>query len=150
VTRRARVALGLAGLAALTVGGALASRSLGSRPAHPGMDGPIPACPRTPNCERVRVPLAAPPERVLDAALGALRQSHVLTGRAVRLTPTPAGARAVFTAGPFRDDVVLAVESDGDEGAVLWIRSASRVGQSDLGVNRMRVAQLVEAIRAAL
>ena len=150
MTRRARVALGLAGLAALTAGGLVVSRTLGSRPAHAGMDGPIPACPRSPNCERVRVPLDAAPDDVRAAALGALRQSGGLTGRAVRLAPTPDGARVVFAVGPFRDDVVLAVEAAPGGGSVLWLRSASRTGRSDLGVNRWRVARIVEATRAAL
>jgi len=52
---------------------------------------------------------------------------------------------AIFTSGLFRfkDDLELQVDADA---GVVHVRSASRVGHSDLGANRKRV----EAIRAAL
>ncbi len=52
---------------------------------------------------------------------------------------------AVFTTAVFRWKDDLEVQIDPDAG-VAHVRSASRVGSSDLGVNRKRV----EAIRAAL
>jgi uncharacterized protein (DUF1499 family) len=41
----------------------------------------------------------------------------------------------------FKDDVDVAIRPDGPTGgrSMLYIRSASRVGKSDLGVNRRRV-----------
>ena len=47
----------------------------------------------------------------------------------------------------FKDDVTVAVTPrEGSEGAVLHIRSASRVGKNDLGVNRRRVERFFEQL----
>jgi len=49
----------------------------------------------------------------------------------------------------FKDDVDVAVEPSAD-GSTLHVRSASRVGHSDLGVNRRRVARFFRAVDEAL
>ena len=146
MTKRA-VLLGLAGVA----GAVFASDRLGSRPDVAYGDGPLARCPGVPNCALVRVPLAEPPEQVEAAALRAV-QAHQSwrTGRAASVTPTASGLRATFAVGPFRDRLAVAVEADGVGGAVLWVRSAAEHGRSDLGVNRARVRQLVEAVEAEL
>ena len=145
MTRRA-LGLGLA----LVVGGVVASRVLGSRPEAAYGDGPLAPCPSSPNCALVRVPLAAPPARVRAAARTAVqRDASWHTGRAHRVAPTDDGLQATFTVGPFRDRLAVAVEAEGD-GSVLWVRSRSEIGRSDLGINRLRVRRLVEAIRAEL
>ena len=59
--------------------------------------------------------------------------------------PTPGGALASFDVGPFTDDVVVEVEP-APQGSVVWIRSASRTGRSDLGVNARRAARIVDAL----
>lgn len=142
------VGLGVAGVAAV---GLSASRALGSRPDEPGYPGPLPTCGDVPNCYRARVRLAADPEAVRAAAFAGVR-SHGdwFTGRAVRVAPTDDGLAAVFKAGPFRDDVAVAVEAVEGGGSVLHVRSASRVGENDLGVNRRRARRLVDEIRRAL
>ena len=61
------------------------------------------------------------------------------------MTPTPTGALAAFTVGPFSDEVAVEVEA-GSRGAVLWVRSASRVGRSDWGVNARRAQRIVAAV----
>lgn len=52
---------------------------------------------------------------------------------------------AVFRVFLFEDDVDLAVVPHAD-GAVLYLRSASRVGQGDLGVNGRRVHRFWKAL----
>jgi uncharacterized protein (DUF1499 family) len=49
----------------------------------------------------------------------------------------------------FKDDVQIAVDSM-ESGSRLHVRSASRVGQSDLGVNRRRVQRLLRHLEEAL
>lgn len=139
------------GLAALAAGGIVASRALGSRPDEPGYDGPLPLCDGVPNCYRGRITLAASPEATRGAALAAAREHRdVLSGRALRVTPTETGLTAVFRAGPFRDDLALAVEAGPEGGSVLHVRSAARVGESDLGINRLRVRRLLADVERRL
>lgn len=63
--------------------------------------------------------------------------------------PATERLHAVFAAFIFRDDVDVWVQPDGD-GAVLHIRSASRVGHSDLGVNGRRVGRFWKTLEATL
>ena len=142
------VGLGLAGLAAA---GVAASRALGSRPDEPGFEGPLPLCDAASNCYRARTVLSAAPDAVRAVSLDAVRDyDHVLTGRALRVTPTELGLTAVFRSGPFRDDLTLAVTTGPGGGAVLHVRSASRVGESDIGVNRARVRRLLGDVERRL
>ena len=137
----------LFGLAAL-VGGGVASHFLGSRPEAAYGDGPLRPCPNVPNCALVRVPLAAGVERAERAAFAAVRSDlGWWLGRLASVEKAPDGLRAEFAVGPFRDRLAVAVEAEGD-GSVLWIRSASTVGRSDLGVNRQRARRVAEAVRA--
>ena len=113
---------------------------------------PLPACPpRASNCARTSVPFEATPERVFEAAVAALRSaSGPMIGRAESVTEDAPRlhADAVFLTFGFRDDVAIRVVPEG-AGAVLHVRSASRVGRSDLGVNGRRVRAVVaEAGRA--
>lgn len=126
--------VGVATLAA----GLIVSAGMGSAPDAPA-GGPLAACGPNPNCARVRVTIAAPPETVRAAA----REALVETG-ATAIDATEAGWNAAAPIGPFVDDVAVALEADG-AGSVLWIRSASRVGRSDLGVNARRARRLAEA-----
>lgn len=108
-------------------------------------ENPLVPCPDTPNCVReTRLfdfpadTLFARARTTLDAIGAATVQAH------------PEGRRleAVFKVFFFKDDVTLAVEPH-DGGSALHIRSASRVGQSDLGVNRRRVNRFFETLDEA-
>lgn len=116
----------------------------GPLPAAPG--NPLPECPDSPNCERITKGYAAPPDRLFARVQDALR---ALGPTRLRLQPDTLRASAVYrVALVFKDDVEVAVEPDPD-GSRLHVRSASRVGHSDLGVNRRRVQRLLDAIEAA-
>ena len=52
---------------------------------------------------------------------------------------------AVFNAWRFKDDVQIAAEAH-EGGSVLFIKSASRTGKSDLGVNKRRVKGIINAL----
>ena len=135
-------------IGSLLVGGGLAlSRALGSRP-EPGAEaGPLPALGDVPNgYASAPLHLDASPDAVREMALVALQNGlYPLFGHVESIEATPLGLDAVVKIGPFADDLSLAVLPDGD-GAVLWARSASRVGRSDLGVNRLRTQRLLDDI----
>jgi hypothetical protein len=124
------------------------------------MQNPLPPCPGTPNCEREsRTFPSASPEVLFEQAQDALGDLGP-----VELAVRDEGERrvaAVFrVALIFKDDVAVAVtppsetsstgDSNAGTGAVLHIRSASRVGASDLGVNARRVKRFFERLDARL
>lgn len=120
----------------------------GARPAASAVrDGRLAPCPSSPNCVSSQAPDAA--HRVEPLPLsGPVAAALVKLADIVRSLPRTAVVessetylRAEFTSALFRfvDDV----EFFADEAAgVIHVRSASRVGSSDLGVNRRRVEQI--------
>ena len=139
------VALGLA--LALALAGCA-----GAPPAGLGLHhGALAPCPATPNCvssdatdpeQRVAAfELAAPP----PVAWHALRLAVESLPRTLVVAQTDEYLHAECTSALFRfvDDLELHRLPDG---RTLAVRSASRLGRSDLGVNRRRV----EALRARL
>ena len=131
-------------------GSALLAGCHGARPASLGVrQGRLAPCPSSPNCvssladdEMHRVaplPFSGTAAAAIDRLAGTVRSLP----RASVITATDTYLHAEFRSAVFRfvDDVeFLADESAG----VIHLRSASRVGTSDLGVNRRRV----ETIRA--
>lgn len=137
-------------LVLLVVGGVAGGISCAATPEDLGLaNGRLRPCPDTPNCvnsEDVGLdsfiePLAysGDPD---DAFRDLLAYLETLPRVEVR-TVTPDYAHAVFTSlvFRFRDDVELRLDR---EAGAIHIRSASRIGYSDLGANRKRV----ESIRA--
>jgi uncharacterized protein (DUF1499 family) len=114
-------------------------------------------CPATPNCVSTRAPaddrehraepiaFTGDPDEAMAAVLGALEglKRTAIAERDDRYV------RAVVSSAVFRfkDDVEFEVD---DTAKVIHYRSASRVGQSDLGVNRKRMKGLSAAIAARL
>ncbi len=109
---------------------------------------PLPRCPLTPNCARESRPFARPPEALFADAVAALRTLGGLTtgwAREIRREADGRGLHVTFRVLVFTDDLHLRVEPHGD-GSVLHVRSASRLGASDLGANRRRVRALFDAL----
>lgn len=126
--------------------GLVAGELLGSRPEATEADAPVAPCPGEPRCARLRVPVALPAVTVVDALHRQLPGvGGLLIGSPQTVVPTPTGALASFSVGPFTDDVAVEVE-EASSGSVLWVRSAARFGRSDLGVNRRRARAVVEAV----
>ncbi|MCY7283687.1 MAG: DUF1499 domain-containing protein [Cyanobacteria bacterium CAN_BIN43] len=135
---------------------AMANKSLfsfsGKRPDTLGVkDGQLTACPGTPNCVSSQ---ASDAEYKVEAIAYTTSASEALAKvksvvegmeRAAIVTEGSNYLYAEFTSGlmGFVDDVEFYVD---DNAKVIHVRSASRLGQSDLGVNRKRV----EEIRAKL
>ncbi|MGA7938086.1 MAG: DUF1499 domain-containing protein [Kovacikia sp.] len=124
----------------------------GNRPSNLGVqNGKLAACPTNPNCvssqsqdsSHAIAPLrySASPETAfsqLKAIIKSLPEANIITASDSYLN-------AEFTSAlmGFVDDVEFYLDKSV---GVIQVRSASRLGESDLGVNRKRV----EAIRAAL
>lgn len=125
----------------------------GSRPDNIGLkEGQLAACPKSPNCvvsqgtadaEHAIAPLNY--SGTSTDAMNVLRQVVEAMDGSEIVEQTDNYLYAEFTSQlmGFVDDVEFYLPPD--EAGTIHVRSASRLGQSDLGVNRKRV----EAIRAA-
>lgn len=102
-------------------------------------DNPLPPCPDAPNCERISRAFATDP----DVLFGAVQSVLAAMGPTeMNVQPSDRSVHAVFrVALLFKDDVDVAIEPYGtaSDQSALHIRSASRVGGYDFGVNRRRV-----------
>jgi len=124
----------------------------GKRPDNLGVrDNKLAACPNTPNCVSSQssdavhqiepLTYSSTPEK----ALANLKQVIQSLPRTKIITETQNYLYAEFTSAimGFVDDVEFYLD---EQAKVVHVRSASRLGKSDLGVNRKRI----EAIRAKL
>ncbi|MFB6272898.1 MAG: DUF1499 domain-containing protein [Salinibacter sp.] len=113
----------------------------------PAANHPLPACDAPTNCVRASRSYPVPASTLFDAAQQALKTLGPTTHRTAS---DSLRASAVYRVGLlFRDDVTVAVTSQGDT-STLHVRSASRVGLYDLGVNRRRVRDLLDAVDRGL
>lgn len=120
----------------------------GTRPANLGArDGRLLPCPSTPNCvssqatdEEHRIAPLAYSESV-NEAMNRLKEIVRSFPRTAVVTDTGAYLHVEFTSALFRfvDDVEFLADASTK---VIHVRSASRLGTSDLGVNRKRVEEL--------
>jgi uncharacterized protein (DUF1499 family) len=120
----------------------------GTRPVNLGIrDGRLAPCPSSPNCVSSQAPDS---EHHIDplsytgssaAAMKELREIVRSLPRTAIISETGSYLHAEFTSALFRfvDDVEFLAD---DDTKVIHIRSASRLGQSDLGVNRKRIEHI--------
>jgi len=152
---------GLAGLLALLAVWGLTVGFPGRRPANPGpRGGALAPCVRTTNCvssfaasgraaiapfSAADLATALPPDGGAEALLGRLREILAARPRTRIVTAEALYLRAEETSRwwGFVDDLELLADP---ARGVVHVRSASRLGRRDFGVNRARV----EALRAAL
>jgi len=119
-----------------------------SRPAHPGMtDGKFQPCPDSSNCVSSQSPdkkhFIEPIHYEGTQQQAKERLMAVIQGmkRSKIVTITDQYIHAEFTSAFFRfvDDVEFYLD---DVSKTLHVRSASRIGRSDFGVNRKRIEKL--------
>ncbi len=137
--------------AQLSLGGHVFSFS-GTRPDTLGVkDGKLASCPASPNCVSSQSPSSdrehfiepltytTPP----DEAMLALKLLIQQMDRTKIVTEENRYLYAEFTSGlmGFVDDVEFYLD---EAAGVIHVRSASRLGQSDLGVNRKRIEEIKE------
>jgi uncharacterized protein (DUF1499 family) len=91
----------------------------------------------------------APPELLFDVVRRAVQS---LRWEITTLDAEKKEIQAVVTTKVwgFKDDVTIQVQPAQPRGALLWIRSASRVGKGDLGANTRHVLDLIEAVNAVI
>jgi uncharacterized protein (DUF1499 family) len=112
----------------------------------------LPPCPTSPNCvstEATRESQRVPTVPFSDDAASAQRRARAALAAESRTTITvdePGHLHAECRSLVFRfvDDVDIVVDASA---RVFRFRSASRVGESDLGVNRRRVERLASRLR---
>lgn len=113
-------------------------------------DHPLPPCPDTPNCEREDRTFSVDSGVLFGAVQSVLASMGPVE---MHVQPSDRSVHAVFrVALIFKDDVRIAIRPHGDTGedSALYIRSASRVGKSDLGVNRRRVNRFFRRLQEKL
>lgn len=122
-----------------------------TNPAGAGLAKKLPPCPNSPNCVSSQ---AADKEHYIapfkisvntDEAWAALKQALLGQSRTVIIEETEDTLHAQATSLLFRfvDDINVIIDADA---GLMHVRSASRVGYGDFGVNRKRV----EALRLQL
>lgn len=125
----------------------------GTRPTNLGVnDGKLAACPDTPNCVSSQTDSADAEHYIAPLSLSGSAQEAIAKLQSIIesmerteiITTTDTYLYAEFTSAlmGYVDDVEFFADAANQ---TIHVRSASRLGRSDLGVNRKRV----EAIRAA-
>ncbi|HMQ31753.1 MAG TPA: DUF1499 domain-containing protein [Chloroflexaceae bacterium] len=150
-----------AGAAVLAAAGAatlaVQARTVGVPPGLGVADGRLAPCPDSPNCvssqadpgDRVHymppVPLGAPAAE----AQASLRELLAAQPRVELLRDEPGYLHAVFRSATFGfpDDVEFYLD---EAAGLIHFRSAARLGQGDMGVNRARMERLSAELAAAL
>lgn len=109
---------------------------------------PLPECPSSPNCERREILFQTDSAMVKNAADSVLREmnAHEISWNVDNQQIDAVFKIPIFG---FLDDVAIAVRSNGNQ-SHLFIRSASREGYSDLGVNKRRVNKFLRLIQQHL
>jgi uncharacterized protein (DUF1499 family) len=112
------------------------------------IENPLPACPDTPNCERVSITLDYDSTNVMNTTDQVLRAMNAQT---IEWNEESKIINSVFKIPlfGFLDDMDIAIRQQGSS-TVLFIRSASREGYSDLGVNKRRVNKFIRKLNILL
>lgn len=109
---------------------------------YDGPSNPLPPCPKTPNCVRRSYKIISEPHRVFTLALEVFR---VMGAHIEQQSAADYRMHGVYPIAFFNDDVHIRIE-DSSGYSVLHIRSASRTGTYDFGVNRRRVNRFIQKL----
>lgn len=109
---------------------------------------PLPPCPVTPNCirtyKRFKYKAEELSERITRILNNEAFSYHIVDPKRIEI-------HAVYRIPlfGFKDDVDLILEESGEH-TILFIRSASRLGAYDLGVNKRRVKRIFRKIEIGI
>jgi hypothetical protein len=94
--------------------------------------------------------LKSPRSYISSYGAGTAGSAATSTGKSCATIPTPALSKPSIRTAimRFKDDIVIRVRS-GEGGSLVDLRSASRVGVSDLGANAARIRRFAERFRDA-
>ena len=98
---------------------------------------PLPACPNTANCIRIGRSIQSPQATVLQTSVDTLR---AMQPESLNIDDKKGRIECVFNVFIFQDDFIILLEPNPNHSSTkLYLRSASRTGAIDFGVNRRRV-----------
>jgi uncharacterized protein (DUF1499 family) len=108
-------------------------------------DHPFPPCPDTPNCTIHSVEFTANSLKLFEVVKSAI---HKISPYTIETNSQSLQIDAVFRIPVFgfKDDVRIIIKPVDSERSVLHIKSSSRIGKSDLGVNRRRIKRILSVI----
>lgn len=109
-----------------------------------GSNLPFEPCPATPNCHIDYIDIRLSSDKGLGVVHRALKQIGARNVSIKRNT-----IESEFRVFIFTDDFKVNVEPL-QNGCRIWVRSSSRIGRSDLGVNKRRVNLFFTTIRQSL
>lgn len=104
---------------------------------------PLPPCPDSPNCVRLSQKLSSDADKVFKYAKKVLQDIGAVK---INTTEEKRHLESVFKVFIYKDNFFVQVEKVGDSDSILHLRSSSRVGYSDLGVNRRRVKKFLRKL----
>jgi len=109
----------------------------------------LPPCPDSPNCIRISRVFQHAKTKVYNTAKTVIKN---MGAHDVELLEEPLRINAVFKAFIYKDDFIVLIEDEeaNDSSCCVHIRSSSRVGYSDLGVNRRRVKRFLRKLGGRL
>lgn len=107
---------------------------------------PFEPCPGSPNCTYHSVIFNETAEDLFEIVCSAMKQIEPYK---VKTNSQSLQLDAVFRIPifGFKDDVKIVIKPDDNEKCILHIKSSSRVGESDLGVNRRRIKRILTTIK---
>lgn len=103
------------------------------------IDNPLPPCPDSPNCVRITKTYPDSIDAVWDVMLSVFQKMKPYD---VKITGDLYRIDTVFLVTFFKDDMVVKLE-EADSATHVHIRSSSRMGFRDFGVNRRRVKRFL-------
>lgn len=109
---------------------------------------PLPPCPVTPNCIRTSEQFVSGVEQVYDAFTNVFDEEALEWDT---IDPKRIELHAVYRIPlfGFKDDVDVIMEEENNR-TMVYIRSASRLGAYDLGVNNRRVKRILNKIQSRI
>lgn len=109
---------------------------------------PLKPCPGAPNCTSTSASYNSPPDELFETVLSVLEKTGA---KKVKPNSQELLIKAIYRIPifGFKDDVVVKIDSY-NSNSILFIKSASRLGNGDLGVNRRRVSKLLSEIETNL
>ncbi len=110
---------------------------------------PFEPCPDTPNCIIQSIQFNIPSQEIFEITQSVLTD---INPNELHFNKDELKADAVFRIRlfGFKDDVNIAIKPISEKSCYFHIKSASRVGHSDLGVNRRRVDRIISHIQTNL
>jgi uncharacterized protein (DUF1499 family) len=109
----------------------------------------VPECPGSPNCTLCSRIFTLQPDILFQITLNAVQadKPKSITSDVDQLSINAVYRIPLFG---FMDDVTIALKPLAPNKTALTVRSASRIGHSDLGVNRRRISRILRKIENRL